>query len=79
MAYPAFVDGKPPVISLKEYDDAEWADSTCLDNRRGQYVIVVMETPEKEVAFIEKGDWAVLDQIFKSAHGKLALGDVTKQ
>ncbi|KAK6462158.1 hypothetical protein DFJ63DRAFT_335497 [Scheffersomyces coipomensis] len=26
MSYPAFVDGKPPVITLSEYDGADWAE-----------------------------------------------------
>lgn len=78
-SYPALVDGKPPTISLKDYDDAEWADTTCLDHRNGAYVVCVMEDPSKVVALIAADDWKVLDTIFQSAHGKLALGDVTKQ
>lgn len=68
MSYPELVGGKPPVITLKEYDDASWASTTCLDNRHGGYWVVVMEDPTKEVASISEKDHDVLDRIFKSAH-----------
>lgn len=72
MAYPDFVDGKPPVISLKQYDSAAWAATTCLDNRRNTYMVVEMEHPEKEVAEISAADHPTLDVIFRSAHAKHA-------
>ncbi|KAK6456280.1 uncharacterized protein RJT20DRAFT_128122, partial [Scheffersomyces xylosifermentans] len=65
--YPEFVNGKPPVITLAEYDVAPWAGSTCLDFRGLEYVVVVMETPEKVVANIDAKDYDVLDRIFRSA------------
>lgn len=66
--YPKFVDGKPPVITLKEYDVAPWALTTCVDRRDGKYVVVVMQTPEVIVAEINSHDNEVLDKIFRSAH-----------
>ncbi|RCK55911.1 hypothetical protein Cantr_05331 [Candida viswanathii] len=68
MAYPEYVDGKPPVVTLKEYDGASWAPTTCLDFRNNEYVVVIMETPETIIATIDKLDAPVLDKIFKSAH-----------
>lgn len=68
MSYPAFINGKPPVVTLKEYDTAAWAGTTCVDKRDGKYVIVVMEKPEQVVASVDAKDNAVLDSIFKSAH-----------
>lgn len=66
--YPQFINGNPPIITLQEYDIAPWASTTCLDHRNGQYVVVIMETPEKIVATIHEKDYPVLDKIFKSAH-----------
>lgn len=68
MSYPAFVDGVPPTITLKQYDVAPWADTTCVDSRPEGYVIVVMQTPDQVVARIDSSDNEVLDKIFKSAH-----------
>lgn len=68
MSYPEYVDGKPPVITLKQYDVAPWAGTTCVDRRGEQFVIVVMETPEKVVATVDSGDNETLNTIFKSAH-----------
>lgn len=68
MSYPTFVDGKPPVVTLKEYDTAPWAGTTCVDKRDGNYVIVVMEKPDQVVASVDERDNGVLDTIFKSAH-----------
>ncbi|CAN3354827.1 hypothetical protein DICA1_B08856 [Diutina catenulata] len=79
MSYPSYVDGKPPTISLSQYDEAEWADTTCMDHRNNQYVVVDMQEPSKVVAFIQKSDYEVLDKIFASANQKFAAGDVTKQ
>lgn len=72
MSYPPFIDGKPPVISLADYDAAPWAAPTCLDFRNNQYVVVVMETPEQQVAVIARLDYDVLNRIFLSAHAKHA-------
>lgn len=66
--YPPFVDGKPPVITLKQYDVAEWAASTCVDSRDGGYVVVDMQAPEKVVAVLDKADHDTLHRIFTSAH-----------
>lgn len=68
MAYPEYINGKPPIITLKEYDGASWASTTCLDFRNNQYVIVIMETPETIIAIINNQDYPTLDKIFKSAH-----------
>ncbi|ODV80380.1 uncharacterized protein CANTADRAFT_48608 [Suhomyces tanzawaensis NRRL Y-17324] len=66
--YPAFVDSKPPVITLEKYDVAPWAGTTCIDFRNNDYVVVVMETPDKVVARIDAKDHEVLQRIFRSAH-----------
>lgn len=66
--YPPFVNGSPPTISLRDYDVASWASTTCLDFRNNEYVVVIMQTPEKVVAIIDRNDYQVLNQIFQSAH-----------
>lgn len=68
MSYPEYVDGKPPVITLKEYDNAPWAGTTCVDRRGGEFVVVIMEKPETVVARVDPKDNETLDTIFKSAH-----------
>lgn len=68
MSYPAFVDGQAPEITLKEYDVAEWAKTTCVDRVDGKYVVVVMENPTQVVARINTDDNETLDRIFASAH-----------
>lgn len=68
MSYPAFVNGEPPVISLADYDGAEWAATTCVDMRDGGFVVVVMQNPDQVVARIRKEDDDVLMRIFRSAH-----------
>lgn len=70
--YPALVDGAPPTITLKEYDVAPWAGTTCVDLRPDGYVVVVMQTPDQVVAKIDSKDNEVLDRIFKSAHQNYA-------
>ncbi|ODQ79086.1 hypothetical protein BABINDRAFT_38148 [Babjeviella inositovora NRRL Y-12698] len=67
MPAPAYVDGKPPVISLLDYDEAEWAEGTCVDSRPGYYVVVNMERPEEVVARFNLDANTTLDTIFKSA------------
>lgn len=68
MGYPEHIDGKPPVLSLKEYDQASWASTTCIDRKDGDYVVVDMQTPTQIVARVSSGDNDTLDQIFQSAH-----------
>lgn len=68
MSYPAYVDGKPPVITLKEYDFAPWAGTTCVDRRGEDFVIVLMEKPEQVIARVDPKDNETLNTIFKSAH-----------
>lgn len=68
MSYPSYVNGNPPVVTLKEYDTASWASTTCVDRRDGKFVIVVMENPLQVVATVDEKDNGVLDSIFKSAH-----------
>ncbi|SGZ58071.1 CIC11C00000003088 [Sungouiella intermedia] len=68
MSYPAYVNGEPPVVTLKEYDVAPWAGTTCVDRRGNTFVIVVMEKPEQVVATVDAGDNDTLNTIFKSAH-----------
>lgn len=66
--YPAYVDGVPPTVTLKEYDFAPWALTTCIDKQNNGYIIVVMQEPEKIVAKVDKNDYETLDTIFQSAH-----------
>lgn len=66
--YPSFVDGQAPEITLKEYDVAPWALTTCVDRVDGNYVVVVMEKPSQVVARINANDNETLDRIFASAH-----------
>lgn len=68
MSYPEFVDGKPPVVTLKEYDVAPWAGTTCVDRRDGGFFIVVTEKPDTVVASVDAKDHETLNIIFKSAH-----------
>lgn len=68
MTYPTFVDEQPPVITLKEYDIASWASTTCVDRRDDGYVVVVMEKPDQVVAKIHSSGNEALDAIFRSAH-----------
>ncbi|QBM86421.1 hypothetical protein METSCH_A10610 [Metschnikowia aff. pulcherrima] len=68
MSYPSYVNNEPPTVTLKEYDSAPWAGTTCVDKRNTGYVIVVMEKPEQVVAKVHPDDSKTLDTIFKSAH-----------
>ncbi|KAJ8140952.1 hypothetical protein OY671_005868 [Metschnikowia pulcherrima] len=68
MSYPTYVNNEPPIVTLKEYDSAPWAGTTCVDKRNNGYVIVVMEKPEQVVAKVHPDDSETLDTIFKSAH-----------
>lgn len=68
MSYPDYIDGEPPVVTLKEYDVAPWAGTTCVDRRPGGFVIVVMEKPEQVVAKVDPKDNETLNIVFKSAH-----------
>lgn len=72
MAYPDYVNGEPITVSLKEYDTAPWAGTTCVDRVDGKYVVVDMQTPTKIVANISASDKDTLDQIFQSAHADYA-------
>ena len=48
--YPKYInDTTPPTITLKEYDNASWASTTCLDHNpiKNQYIVVVMENPNQ--------------------------------
>lgn len=65
--YPPYTDGKPPIISMENYDVAEWSKTTCLDPRADGYYVVEMEHPEKVVALIDKKDNELLDRIVRSA------------
>lgn len=69
--FPELVDGKPPVISLREYDDAPWMSETCIDHQRGVYVVVEFNKPEHTVAFIDSKDNEKLDLIFRSAKANM--------
>lgn len=68
MSYPEYINGEPPVVTLKEYDVASWAGTTCVDRRNNKFVIVVMEDPSKVVATVHENDTETLNTIFKSAH-----------
>ncbi|KAI5969480.1 hypothetical protein CANMA_001548 [Candida margitis] len=69
--YPAYINDNtaPPTISLRDYDDAEWADTTCVDFQPDsqRYVIVDLEQNDYIVAHIDPNDNKVLDIIFSSA------------
>ncbi|KAI5953654.1 hypothetical protein KGF54_003026 [Candida jiufengensis] len=65
--YPEYINNEPQTISLRDYDDAEWTSTTCLDNRNDGYVVVEMENPNKIIVKIDSKDNDVLDRIFKSA------------
>lgn len=65
--FPAYVDGKPPVISLHEYDDAEWAQETAVDSTTQGYVAVNMKDQNHIVAKFDQDAAKTLDTIFKSA------------
>lgn len=56
------------MVTLKQYDVAHWAGTTCVDSRDGGFVIVVMEKPSQVVAKVDSGDNDTLNKIFKSAH-----------
>ncbi|CAK9438352.1 uncharacterized protein LODBEIA_P25760 [Lodderomyces beijingensis] len=77
--YPEYVNNQPPVITLREYDDADWAPSTCLDSRPEGYVVVLMEQPEQVIARIHGDDNKTLDTIFKSAKDQHARQEAEKQ
>ncbi|CUM67831.1 uncharacterized protein PRCAT00005539001 [Priceomyces carsonii] len=66
--YPAYINDKPPVITLKEYDIAPWAKTTCVDRRDDDYVVVLMENPDQIIAKIDPKDYDVLYKVFNSAH-----------
>ncbi|KAH3680170.1 hypothetical protein WICPIJ_008383 [Wickerhamomyces pijperi] len=68
-AFPAKVNGQPPVISLSSYDEAEWAKNTAIDlNTDMEYVVVdIVDDSHEVVAKIRKEDNETLDKIFKSA------------
>lgn len=68
MSYPEYVNGEPPVVTLKEYDVAPWAGTTCVDRRGDGFVIVVMEKPKQVVAKVASTDNGTLNAIFKGAH-----------
>ena len=80
-SYPSYIDGKPPVISLKEYDFAEWNKTTCVDKEGSQYKVVDMNEPKQVVALIDEKDNNVMDIIFRSAietHAKQSSGEGAK-
>ena len=76
--YPEYVDSKPPVVTLAEYDEAPWAGTTCVDSRDDEYVVVDMQKPEQVVARIAPSDNKTLDTIFKSAK-KTFVDNVAKE
>lgn len=67
------------MVSLKEYDVALWASTTCVDRRNGEFVIVVMEKPETVVARVDPKDNDTLNTIFKSAHEDFSQQLVDKE
>lgn len=71
MSYPEYVNGEPPVVTLKEYDIAPWAGTTCVDRSAdGGFVVVVMEKPEQIVAKIHPIGNDKLNAIFSGAHAE---------
>lgn len=80
-SYPSYVDGKPPVLSLREYDFAPWNKTTCVDKEGSQYKVVDMNEPNQVVALIDEKDNTVMDIIFRSAietHVKQSSGKNAK-
>ncbi|CDR43950.1 CYFA0S13e00870g1_1 [Cyberlindnera fabianii] len=71
-SFPPYVDGKPPVVSLAEYDDAEWARETAVDSTPEGYVAVNMNDPTHIVARLDNDATKTLDEIFKSAKQQYA-------
>lgn len=67
MSFPAYVDGKPPVVSLEDYDSAEWAQQTAVDATADGYVAVNMSDSAQVVCKFDQDAAKVLDTIFKSA------------
>ncbi|CAD1809823.1 hypothetical protein FOB58_002858 [Candida parapsilosis] len=69
--YPPYTNDNttPPTISLRDYDDAEWAETTCVDYKPDSqsYVIVDLDKTDHIVAHIDQNDNKVLDIIFASA------------
>ncbi|CCG22338.1 hypothetical protein CORT_0B06290 [Candida orthopsilosis Co 90-125] len=69
--YPPYINDNttPPTISLRDYDEAEWADTTCVDFKPDSqsYVIVDLDQTDYIVAHIDTSDNNVLDIIFRSA------------
>lgn len=65
--FPAYVDGKPPIVTLRQYDDAEWAQETAVDSTPEGYVAVNMKDAKHIVARFDEEAAKTLDTIFNSA------------
>lgn len=71
-AYPDYIDGKPPVVTLQQYDLADWNPTTSVDRIDGKYVVVETLNPTKIIANLADSDTPILNQIFQSAHADYA-------
>lgn len=72
--FPAYVNGVPPVIALRDYDEAEWAKETAVDfnKERGAYVVVNMNDQSQIIATFDKASGVILEDIFNSAKKQYA-------
>ncbi|CAH2450783.1 Hypothetical protein PP7435_CHR4-0410 [Komagataella phaffii CBS 7435] len=70
--FPDYVDGKPPVISLFQYDSAGWAKETAVDvkeSESGKYFVAVnIQKPDEVVARFEDIATPLLQKVFTDAH-----------
>lgn len=71
-SYPDYIDGEPPIVTLQQYDLAEWNPTTSVDRIDGKYVVVETMAPTKIIARLADSDTSILDQIFQSAHAEHA-------
>lgn len=65
--FPPQVDGKPVVVSIQEYDNAEWAQQTAIDSTPNGYAAINMNDHTHIVATFDKESENTLDIIFNSA------------
>lgn len=65
--FPAYVDGEPPVISLQQFDTAEWAKNAAVDSTEHGYFAVEMNNAEHVICKFDDESAKALDEIFHSA------------
>jgi acylphosphatase len=79
MSFPEYVNGEPPVVSLREYDDAEWAQKTAVDSTPTGYVAVNMNDATQIVCKFDDEAAKTLDLIFKSAKTQYAKENIVPE